>query len=103
VKTYNPDAEESVVGSIMLSHDAARHCQEIGMSSKHFGNSNLGKIFDVVMDNFAEGRTTDPLMAADELDRRAYLMTSQTRPCSSVGGHHPQPRKHRALCRDSHE
>lgn len=73
MKTYNPDAEESVVGSIMLSHDAARHCQEIGMSSKHFGNSNLGKIFAVVMDNFAKGRTTDPLVAADELDRKGIL------------------------------
>lgn len=72
-RTYNPDAEESVVGSIMLTHMAARHCQEVGLKTTDFGNIILGRIYGVAMDNFSDGKTTDRVILVDELQRRGML------------------------------
>lgn len=72
-KTYNEDCEESVVGSVMLSHPAARYCQQVGLTSKNFGNLTLGKIYGVVLACYEAGKTTDPVVVMDELDRLGVL------------------------------
>lgn len=71
---HNTEAEESVLGAMMLSHDAALIA--VGMlTSSDFYRPSHAHIFDAVRSLLADAHTTGPLEVADRL-RRAGLLDS---------------------------
>jgi len=72
VPPHNLDAEESVLGSMILSHPAVAVAQEL-LSPTDFYKDSHRRIFEVLVDLFASGGTTDPVVLAEELKSRGLL------------------------------
>jgi replicative DNA helicase len=72
VPPHNLDAEESVLGSMILSHPAVGTAQEM-LSPNDFYKDSHRKIFEILIELFARGSTTDPVVLAEELKSRGLL------------------------------
>lgn len=66
------DAEESVLGSMLLSKDAIGEIAEI-LKGMDFYRPQHETIFDVVMDLYARGEPADPITVTAELGRKGDL------------------------------
>ncbi len=71
VPPHNLQAEESVLGAMLLSRDAIAAAVEI-CEAEHFYKPAHGHVFDAVKSLYAQGEPADPVTVADEL-RRAEL------------------------------
>ena len=78
VPPHNLEAEESVLGSMMLSAEAIADVVEI-LHPEDFYRSANGKIFEVLRSIYARGEPVDAITAVEELRRRGIL--------EEVGGH----------------
>lgn len=74
---HNLDAEESLLGAMLLSRDAAATAIEI-CRAEHFYKPAHGHIFDAIAGLFGAGEPVDPITVAEELNRSGVL--------SSIGG-----------------
>lgn len=72
VPPHNLDAEESVLGSMILSHPAVADAQEL-LKAEDFYKEAHRRIFQVLVDLYASGSTTDPVVLSEELKRRGIL------------------------------
>jgi len=72
VPPHNLEAEESVLGSMILAHAAVADAQEMLIHEDFYKESHR-KIFQVLIELYASGRTTDPVVLAEELKRRGLL------------------------------
>lgn len=72
VPPHNLEAEESVLGSMILSHAAAAEAQEI-VRAEDFYKESHREIFRTLVDLYSSGSTTDPVVLAEELKRRGRL------------------------------
>jgi replicative DNA helicase len=69
VPPHNLEAEESVLGSMMLSGEAIASVVEI-ISSEDFYRSAHRKIFDTILSIYARGEPVDAITVVEELKRR---------------------------------
>jgi DNA-binding transcriptional ArsR family regulator len=72
VPPNNIEAEESVLGSMILSHQAVAVAQET-LQPDDFYKEAHRVLFKVISENFDQGRTSDPVVLVDELKRRGLL------------------------------
>ncbi len=73
VLPYNVEAEESLLGAMLLSKDAIVAASELGVSSEDFYKPVHGHIFDAITSLYSAGEPADPVTVAEEL-RRAGLL-----------------------------
>ncbi len=73
VPPHNLSAEESVLGSILLSRDALDQIAELGLNVEHFYKPAHQHIFDAIRGLMATGNGVDVITVSDEL-RRAGLL-----------------------------
>ena len=78
VPPHNLEAEESVLGSMMLSPDAIADVIEIVRPADFYRTANA-KIFDTLREIYGRGDPVDAITAVEELKRRGTL--------EEVGGH----------------
>ncbi|HEX7464758.1 MAG TPA: replicative DNA helicase [Actinomycetota bacterium] len=78
VPPHNLEAEESVLGSMMLSAEAIADVVEVVKPDDFYRSSN-GKIFDTLRSVYARGDPVDAITTVEELRRRGIL--------EEVGGH----------------
>jgi len=77
VPPHNLDAEESVLGSMMLSPDAIADSSEIVVPDDFYRQANR-KVYEALIALYARGEPVDAITAVEELRRRGEL--------ESVGG-----------------
>src|SRR3954449_4487839 len=74
VPPQNLDAEESVLGAMMLSPGAIASVSEILTSDgREFYRESHGKIYRAALGLYAKGEPVDAITLADELDERGEL------------------------------
>ena len=73
VPPHNVDAEESVLGAMLLSRDAIGIVSEMGLMPADFYRPANRHIFDAVRSLYSQGAPADTVTVADEL-RRAGLL-----------------------------
>jgi replicative DNA helicase len=74
IPPHNLEAEESVLGSMILSHPATAVAQEI-LRPEDFYKESHRKIFQILVELYAGGSSTDPVVLAEELKSRGILET----------------------------
>jgi replicative DNA helicase len=99
VPPHNLEAEESVLGSMILSPGAVAEAHEVLVPEDFYKESHR-KIFQVLVELYAGGKTTDPVVLAEELKRRGQLeavgdrayiyLLSDTTPNPHTVRHHAQ-------------
>ncbi len=82
VPPYNLQAEESLLGAMLLSRDAIAAAVET-CSANDFYKPAHGHVFDAVCSLYAQGEPADPVTVADEL-RRADLLESIGGPATLI-------------------
>ncbi|MER3453419.1 MAG: hypothetical protein C4344_07270, partial [Acidimicrobiia bacterium] len=74
VPPHNLQAEESLLGAMLLSRDAIAAVTEVrGLSPDDFYRPAHGHVFAAVMSLYERGEPVDPVTVADELARRDQL------------------------------
>ncbi|HEY5165963.1 MAG TPA: replicative DNA helicase [Acidimicrobiia bacterium] len=75
VPPHNLEAEESLLGAMLLSRDAITAAVEAGVEASDFYKPAHTHLFDAVMSLYGQGEPVDPVTVAEEL-RRADLLDS---------------------------
>jgi len=75
VPPHNLEAEEALLGAMLLSRDAVAAASEVITGSDVFYRPSHAHIFDVVSVLTARGAAVDPITVAEELRRRDLLET----------------------------
>jgi replicative DNA helicase len=78
VPPHNLEAEESILGAMMLSSEAIADVVEVIQTQDFYRTSN-GKIFETLKGIYARGEPVDAITAVEELRRRGVL--------EEIGGH----------------
>ncbi len=78
IPPHNLQAEESLLGAMLLSRDAIVAAVEVQLGAGDFYRPAHGHVFDAVTNLYAQGEPADPVTVADELSRAGLL--------ESVGG-----------------
>jgi replicative DNA helicase len=73
VPPYNLEAEESLLGAMLLSKDAIVAASELGVTACDFYKPVHGHIFDAITSLYSAGEPADPVTVGEEL-RRAGLL-----------------------------
>jgi len=73
IPPYNLEAEESLLGAMLLSKDAIVAASELGVTADNFYKPIHGHIFDAIISLYGAGEPADPVTVAEEL-RRAGLL-----------------------------
>ena len=73
IPPHNLEAEESLLGAMLLSRDAIVAAVEARVEANDFYKPAHGHIFDAVMGLYGQGEPADPVTVAEEL-RRADLL-----------------------------
>jgi replicative DNA helicase len=97
VPPHNLEAEESLLGAMLLSRDAISAATEVGVETADFYKPAHAHIFDAVLSLYAQGEPVDPVTVADELGRvdlldqlggRKALMRLQAQTPASANASH---------------
>src|SRR3954464_4860322 len=88
VPPHNLDAEESLLGAMLLSRDAIVAATEVGLGAGEFYKPAHGHVFDAITTLYGAGEPADPVTVAEEL-RRAGLLDAIGGPAVLPA---PQPR-----------
>jgi replicative DNA helicase len=73
VPPHNLQAEESLLGAMLLSRDAIAAASEVGISGADFYKPAHGHIYDAILAIYQRGEPVDPVTVAESL-RRADLL-----------------------------
>jgi len=73
VPPHNLQAEESLLGAMLLSRDAIVSAVEVQLDADDFYKPSHGHIYDAVTSLYAQGEPADPVTVADELARADLL------------------------------
>ena len=73
VPPHNLNAEESLLGAMLLSRDAVNTASETGISVEHFYKPAHQHVFDDMRSLLTVGEPVDPVTVADELRRVGLL------------------------------
>lgn len=109
VPPHNLEAEESLLGAMLLSRDAVVAAAEIGLHSGDFYKPAHGHIHDAINSLYGAGEPADPVTVAEELRRAglldavggsAFLVTLQARtPATSNAARYARIIEEHALLR----
>ncbi|MGI8776953.1 MAG: replicative DNA helicase [Acidimicrobiales bacterium] len=83
VPPHNLEAEESLLGAMLLSRDAIVAAVEAQLTGEDFYKPAHGHIFEAVTSLYAQGEPADPVTVAEEL-RRAGLLESIGGPATLI-------------------
>ncbi|MDI6716423.1 MAG: replicative DNA helicase [Actinomycetota bacterium] len=72
VLPHNIEAEQSLLGSMLISQDAISEILEI-LSADSFYTEAHRRIFETIVELYAKGEPADPIMLAEALSARGYL------------------------------
>lgn len=72
VPPHNLEAEESLLGAMLISRDAIAEAQEIVKAEDFYRQSNA-KIFDAIMELYIQGEPADPITLAEALKKKGIL------------------------------
>lgn len=70
---YDPDAEEAVIGSLLIDHDALPRVQAVGLSHHDFYLERLGLVYRAIEGLHQAGKPITRLLVADQLRQRGCL------------------------------
>src|SRR5688572_17827855 len=84
VPPHNLDAEESLLGAMLLSRDAIVAATEVGLTADEFYKPAHGHVFDAITSLYSAGEPADPVTVAEEL-RRAGLLDAVGGPAVLLG------------------
>ena len=70
---HNLEAEESLLGAMLLSRDAIVAATEVGLGAEEFYKPAHGHVFDAVTSLYGAGEPADPVTVADELNRNGLM------------------------------
>jgi replicative DNA helicase len=73
IPPHNVEAEESLLGAMMLSRDAIMAAIEQHIDAREFYKPAHGHIYEACFDLHAKGEPVDPITVAEELRRRSLL------------------------------
>jgi replicative DNA helicase len=73
VPPHNLEAEESLLGAMLLTKDAIVAATEVGVTSADFHKPAHGHVFDAVVDLYGAGEPVDPVTVAEALRRTGLL------------------------------
>ena len=109
VPPHNLEAEESLLGAMLLSRDAIVAATEVGVTANDFYKPAHGHVFDAITSLYAIGEPPDPVTVGEELSRAgllaaiggpAVLVTLQARtPSTSSAGRYARIVSEHALLR----
>jgi replicative DNA helicase len=98
VPPHNLEAEESLLGAMLLSRDAISAATEIGVDATDFYKPAHAHLFDAVLSLYGQGEPVDPVTVADELrrvdlldqlgGRQALLRLQAQTPASANASHY---------------
>lgn len=69
---HNLEAEESLLGAMLISRDAIAEAQEIVRADDFYREANT-KIFDTIMDLYMHGEPADPITLSEALKKKGIL------------------------------
>lgn len=72
IPPYNIEAEESLLGSMLISRDAIVSVMEIVKSEDFYRKSNQ-EIYNTIMELYIKGEPADPITTADNLKKKGLL------------------------------
>ena len=72
IPPYNIEAEESLLGSMLISRDSVSAILEIVKSDDFYRSSNQ-MIFEAMLDMYSRGEPSDPITVADHLKKKGQL------------------------------
>lgn len=72
VPPYNIEAEESLLGAMLISRDAISEAQEIVRAEDFYREAN-GRIFAAILDLYVHGEPADPITVAEALKKKGVL------------------------------
>lgn len=75
VPPHNLEAEESLLGAMLLSRDAITAAVEVGVEASDFYKPAHTHLFEAILALYGQGEPVDPVTVAEEL-RRADLLDS---------------------------
>jgi replicative DNA helicase len=73
VPPHNLEAEESLLGAMLLSKDAIVAATEVGVAADEFYKPAHGHIFEAITSLYGAGEPADPVTVAEELNRAGLL------------------------------
>ena len=73
VPPHNLQAEESLLGAMLLSRDAVNAAAEVRLGASDFYKPAHGHVFESIMSLYNQGEPIDPVTVADELRRDGLL------------------------------
>src|SRR5215211_9542494 len=73
VPPHNIQAEESLLGAMLLSRDAIVAAVEVQLSAEDFYKPAHGHIYDAITSLYAQGEPADPVTVAEALSRAGVL------------------------------
>lgn len=100
IPPHNIEAEESLLGAMLLSRDAIVSAIEVKVESSDFYKPSFGHIYEAAVELYGQGEPVDPITLAEELRRKnlldalggtATLLALQAAtPSSANAGHYAQ-------------
>ena len=109
VPPHNLEAEQSLLGSMLLSRDAITAAVEARVDASDFYRPAHGHIFDAIWSLYEQGEPVDPVTVAEELRRSgllealggkgALLSIQAATPASANAGHYAKIVSELALLR----
>src|SRR5882762_8847141 len=109
IPPHNLEAEESLLGSMLLSRDAIVAAVEARVETSDFYKPAHGHVFEAILSLYGQGEPADPVTVAEELRRaelldgiggRAVLLQIQAgTPASANAGHYARIVNELALLR----
>jgi len=72
IPPYNIEAEESLLGSMLISRDAVATIIEIVKADDFYRSSNQ-MIFEAILEMYSKGEPSDPITVADHLKKKGML------------------------------
>jgi replicative DNA helicase len=74
VPPYNLEAEESLLGAMLLSRDAIVAASEVGVSADDFYKPAHAHVYDAITSLYSAGEPADPVTVGEELRRAGLLV-----------------------------
>jgi len=109
IPPHNIEAEESLLGAMLLSRDAIVSAIEVKVESSDFYKPAHGHIYETVVELYGQGEPVDPVTLSEELRRKnlldalggkaTLLQLQAATPSSANAGHYAQIVSELALLR----
>ena len=109
VPPHNLEAEESLLGAMLLSRDAITAAVEARVDVSDFYKPSHGHVYDAIQSLYGQGEPADPVTVAEELrradllefvgGRHALLQIQASTPASANAGHYARIVNELALLR----